>query len=88
MAAERKPAPQAAHGGRGGVNHDRSKNAARPSDKLSRAELVVAVSAGHTGAQNIAFRMTDISLRRMLDAGIVGEKLYNRVTNDGKGILP
>lgn len=86
MAATREPALLPAHGGRGGggVNHDHSKKQSRPSDNLARLDLVVAVGAGHDGAQDLARRMTDVSLRRMLDAGIVGERLYSRVTGDGK----
>lgn len=58
--------------------------AKRPSDGLSRGDLVIAVSANHIGANELAVRMTDVSLRRMLDAGITGRALYDRITDSGR----
>ena len=57
---------------------------ARPSDGLNRTQLVIAVADNHIGANELAARMTDVSLRRLLDAGITGRTLWERITDNGK----
>lgn len=54
-----------------------------PSHGLDREELVKRVGGGHAGGLNIALRLTDQSLRRMLDQGITGQTLWARATGNG-----